>query len=112
MIRELQPLQIDAKGGVLAMRGALNRAEAPQAWKTRQAWLPKENTTEVALDLSGLNTVDSAGLAFFIQLKAALKQQGKTLVLHQVNPQLIAFAKVSGITEAFLNIQSVAEQAT
>lgn len=101
-------LQITQQAGRVKFAGDLNRDQTPQAWANRRTWLPQEKNP-VVLDLSGLKTVDSAGLAMFLQLKAELEQQGKTLELHQANRQLIAFAQVSGITEAFLNIQSVAE---
>ncbi|CUS47422.1 MAG: ABC-type phospholipid uptake system STAS domain protein MlaB [Idiomarinaceae bacterium HL-53] len=79
------------------VRGQLNRNTVPQAWKERRSWSQGEQS--LVLDFSAVESVDSAGLAMLIQLKAELMQQKRELVLHAVNPQLEAFAEVSGVTE-------------
>jgi len=76
--------------------GQLNRTTVPEAWQSRSEW--SQGNDELILDFSRVESVDSAGLAMLIQLKAELSKENRELVLHAVNDQLRAFAEVSGVT--------------
>lgn len=90
-------LTFRAEQNLVHVAGALNRDSVPKAWQERHQWAVGKET--LALDLSKVNAVDSAGLAMLIQLKAELQTQQRKLTLHNVNKQLVAFAAVSGVTE-------------
>ncbi|MCC5855823.1 MAG: STAS domain-containing protein [Idiomarina sp.] len=82
--------------GAVLLNGSLNRSTVPAAWADRAAWC--SDSELMTLDLAGVDSVDSAGLAMLIQLKAELQQRGQQLTLRNVNKQLIQFAEVSGVT--------------
>lgn len=82
--------------GEVQVSGDLNRDSVPQAWSTRDDWLPANS--DVVMDLAGVDHVDSAGLALLIRLKSEIESAGNTLSLRNVNKQLQQFAAVSGVT--------------
>ncbi|MGQ9365504.1 STAS domain-containing protein [Azospirillum sp. ST 5-10] len=44
--------------------------------------------SDVAVDLSGLRTVDSAGLSMLVLLRERLQRSGATMALHRPPPQI------------------------
>lgn len=92
-----QQLDFSPQEQGVRLNGYLNRTTVPKAWRERQQWLPQHNP--VVLDLGGLESVDSSGLAMLIQLKAELNRTQTELNLLNVNEQLHQFAAVSGVTE-------------
>jgi len=84
----------------LAVSGALTFATAGDALGAARSEL--DSHRDVArLDLSGLGTVDSAGLATVLALLAHARSQGRTLAVTQAPAGLLALARVSGV-EALL----------
>lgn len=49
------------------------------------------------LDLSGVPRIDSAGLAFLVELVGRAKKQGKTLQLQSASPQIKGLAHFFGV---------------
>lgn len=90
-------LEFKAAENSIQVAGTLNRNTVPRAWKERFNWLSKDS--EIELDLAQVNSVDSAGLAMLIQLKAELESSQQTLSLKGANEQLNAFAEMSGVTD-------------
>jgi phospholipid transport system transporter-binding protein len=84
-------------GGQVAVHGDLDRNSVPKAWSERSQWVPRSD--EIVLDLSGVQQVDSAGLAMLIRLKSELDARDQVLHLHNTNIQLKQFAEVSGVTD-------------
>ena len=92
-----QRVAFNVTGDSVEVQGALNRETVPQAWQTRSNWYGSSGNLQ--LNLAGLKSVDSAGLAMLIQLKAELQEQGRDSALQNTNEQLRAFAEVSGVTD-------------
>lgn len=90
-------VQFTPQGSAIMVSGALNREGVPAAWRQRQQWIGTDEL--LTLDLKGVESVDSAGLAMLIQLKAELLAAGRDLALQNTNEQLRAFAAVSGVTD-------------
>ena len=91
-----QRVAFNVTGDSVEVQGALNRETVPLAWQTRSNWYGSSGN--LRLNLAGLKSVDSAGLAMLIQLKAELQERGRDLSLQNTNEQLRAFAEVSGVT--------------
>lgn len=94
--QQTEALTFQHKQGAVFLQGGLNRDTVPEAWHTRRDWAAGQAT--LTLNLSGVEKVDSAGLAMLIQLKAELARSKRELALHDVSKQLLAFAEVSGVT--------------
>ncbi|MDX1705203.1 lipid asymmetry maintenance protein MlaB [Pseudidiomarina sp.] len=81
----------------LIFSGVLNRDTVPELWNARSDWLSTDET--LTIDLSGLERVDSAGVAMLLQAKRQLLEQQRKLQLHSPSDQLRAIAEVSGATK-------------
>lgn len=88
-------LDIVKDGGVLRFSGELNR-------DTLMLYSPFKllNTLsgKVIFDFSALSNVDSAGLAWLIQQLGQARKQKLQVEFNKVPSQLLALAKVSGVT--------------
>lgn len=88
-------LNIDKEDNVLRFSGELNR-------DTLMLYSPFKllNTLsgKVIFDFSALSNVDSAGLAWLIQQLSESRKQKLQLELIKVPSQLLALAKVNGVT--------------
>lgn len=93
----IKSVQFTPEGSAIKVSGALNRDGVPEAWRHRRQWIGKSGL--LTLDLEGVDSVDSSGLALLIQLKAELMASGRDLALQNTNEQLRAFAAVSGVTD-------------
>ncbi|TRW50435.1 STAS domain-containing protein [Aliidiomarina halalkaliphila] len=93
----MSALQLTREDTLVRVAGDLDRDQVGAAWSNRSHWMGQEN--ELVMDLSEVEKVDSAGLAFLIQIQAELAQQQRALSLHNVNTQLRQFAAVSGVTD-------------
>ncbi|MBY6095691.1 STAS domain-containing protein [Ferrimonas balearica] len=60
----------------LVVSGDLNQASVPGLWPLSPEWLV---APLVRLELAGLNSIDSAGLALLLELEAVAQQQGQAL---------------------------------
>ncbi|KFZ31208.1 hypothetical protein IDSA_00265 [Pseudidiomarina salinarum] len=81
----------------LVLSGVLNRDTVPGLWASRADWLSADDA--LVVDLSGLDHVDSAGVAMLLQTKRQLMQKDRKLELKSPSEQLRAIADVSGATE-------------
>ena len=90
-------LELIKNNGTVMVTGPLDRDHVGAAWRSRKEWLG--NSGDVNIDLAGVEQVDSAGLAFLIQIKAELGEQNRELSLQNIHTQLRQFAEVSGVTE-------------
>lgn len=88
-------IQLQEQG--LMVQGDLNHNSVASLWQDRKQWLTSSGP--VVFDMSQVVQVDSAGLAFLIQLKAELQQAGRDMQLQGMQEQFWAFAKVNGVVE-------------
>lgn len=81
----------------LRVSGTLDFATAAAALDALRAGL--RDGQRCKLDLSGVETCDSAGMACLLALLADARTQGRTLVLEHVPAGLRTLARVSGVEE-------------
>ncbi|WP_194756249.1 STAS domain-containing protein [Aliidiomarina indica] len=93
----MNALEFTQQDAQVRVAGDLDRNQVGLAWSNRADWMGQEQA--LVLDLSEVKKVDSAGLAFLIQVQAELASHERELSLQNVNTQLRQFAAVSGVTE-------------
>ncbi len=79
-----ESLSWQAEGDTLLLQGELDRDTLLSLWTQRDAVLPGIRF----LDVSGLDRVDSAGVAMMLHICASRAKQGGTLVLTGVTEKL------------------------
>jgi phospholipid transport system transporter-binding protein len=94
--------------GHFTLTGHLNRNTVPSFWLTALVDLAKQgakaNHQPVVLDLSAIEDVDTAGLAWLINLLKACRGQNIPLELQNIPETLINLAKISDV-HSFLSVQ-------
>ncbi|MBN8923039.1 MAG: hypothetical protein BGP10_02790 [Rhodanobacter sp. 68-29] len=85
--------------GTLAVSGVLGFPTAAEAWQTLDGALRAGDRS--TLDLAGVRSCDSAGLACVLAVLAAARVRGQVVSLRHVPDGLRTLAQVSGV-EAFL----------
>jgi len=81
----------------LAARGELTFATAGQALRDGLALLPPAGPCTI--DLAGITSADSAGLAVLIEWLSVAGERGSTLAFEAVPAQLRAIARISDLEE-------------
>lgn len=89
----------DRGGGRCALSGALTLESAPWLWKELEDGGLLGAAVEA--DLSGVDTVDSAGLALLVAWKAYCRRQGNQLVFTGIPERLRALAALTGAEPVF-----------
>ncbi|CUA86922.1 STAS domain-containing protein [Pseudidiomarina woesei] len=83
-------------GGRVALSGQLTRNTVPNIWANRRNWLAGEHEA-LTVDLDAVEKVDSAGIAMLLQIKRALRDTHRELLIVNANQQFKAMLKVSGV---------------
>jgi anti-anti-sigma factor len=84
--------------GVDTLAGVLDRVSAPAVFEAgRKLWASRPRPSDLRLDLSGLERVDSAALATLVAWKGWARARGLRLVYLGAPPALAALARLSGI---------------
>jgi phospholipid transport system transporter-binding protein len=98
--------QADNKAGHFVLRGTLNRETIPHFWPNCLAELAQaqQNCDSLNLDLADIKHIDTAGLAWLLNLLRDTKQQQVTFTLSNVPATLLNLAKISDV-EPFLPLQ-------
>ncbi|MCC2617840.1 STAS domain-containing protein [Aestuariibacter halophilus] len=92
------PTQVEALEQGYRISGTLDRETVVGFWPDRvQALSKAQQDGRVVLDLSDLSRVDSAGLAFLLQLVALLKQNDIRIVFKGIPENLANLAKLSDV---------------
>jgi phospholipid transport system transporter-binding protein len=92
------PFGIGVAGpGRLLARGELSFATAGQALRDGLALLPSSG--HCTIDLAGITSADSAGLAVLIEWLSVAGERGSTLAFEAVPGQLLAIARISDLDE-------------
>ncbi len=87
--------QLDVVGPArLAARGELGFATATEALQSGLALL---GPGQWVVDLAGVSSADSAGLAVLVEWLAAVNERGGTLRFEFVPAQLVAIARISDL---------------
>lgn len=81
--------------GVLALSGALSFATAAAALQALDEALQPGDRAR--LDLAGVSSCDSAGLACLLAVLAEARRRGHTLSLQHITDGLRTLARVSGV---------------
>lgn len=93
-------LQVTSRNdGLIALSGALNRKTVVGAWANAQAELDHYQQKELAvsLDLAGVDHVDTAGLAWLLDLFAQRQAKNQTLSILNTPVSLLKLAKISNV---------------
>ena len=85
--------------GTVAVSGTLGFATATEAWRALDEALRAGDRSR--LDLAGVRSCDSAGLACVLAVLAAARERGRAVGLQHVPDGLRTLAQVSGV-EALL----------
>jgi len=85
--------------GLIALSGALNRTTVVEAWANAQTELDQYQQKElpVSLDLAGVDHVDTAGLAWLLDLFAQRQAKNQTLSILNTPLSLLKLAKISNV---------------
>lgn len=88
-------LSFSIDNGIVGLVGFIDRNTVPQLLKGIE--LDKLNFEQLTLDLSGVEKVDTAGLAWILKVKAHAERSGQVLVLQHVPTQLTDLAELGGV---------------
>lgn len=94
-IAALPPFSTEALQGGVRLHGALVFASATSAFKQLVELLPSSGS--LAVDLSGLDASDSAGLATLVEWRAQAIRRGVHLRFSKPNADLRALARLSDL---------------
>ena len=61
--------------------------------------LEKENATSCVLDMSGLNSIDSAGLGMILLINDAVKKSGKAMSIRGASGQVLKMLDISRFSD-------------
>lgn len=86
----------------LAVSGALLFANAAQALSQLRAALPRGQMGNLNLNLAGLDSADSAGLACVLALMSDVRSRGGTLRVQAVPDGMLALAQVCAVDKLLL----------
>lgn len=89
-------LNIEQQQQRLLFSGVLDRNTLLTFWPFRQL---NHLSGEVVFDLSQLQTIDTAGLAWLLKQLALARQAGLVVQLQHVPEQMLSLAKVSDVLE-------------
>lgn len=91
----------DAHGVVLALRGEVDLATAPQV---EQAIVDavSQGFSQIVVDLAGVEFVDSVGLSMLIRAQRHAESNRGSLILRDLRPQTRRLLEVSGALGAFV----------
>lgn len=91
--------------GTFLLSGQLNRNTVPACWSNSVADIKQAASQQpVIIDMSGISEVDTAGLAWLINLLRDCAAQNLRFTLSAVPTTLINLAKISDV-EGFLPLQ-------
>lgn len=85
---------------IIAFKGSLTRNSVPALWKTRKQWLRDEL---VSVDVSQVEVIDTAGVAFLLEIMKATQGTNPPLKCIGASDQLKQIASVSGV-ESLLSL--------
>ncbi|MGF1804479.1 STAS domain-containing protein [Aliivibrio sifiae] len=80
-------------------KGALDRETVPNIWNKLTQWKP--NITQVKVDLTHVNRIDSAGVVLLLHLIEHAKKQNCHIMLAFVPDQLVTLIKLSNVESLF-----------
>lgn len=96
-------LSIKLESNVFAFSGDLMAVNLAHPWQQRHSeW--QQAGDELEFDLANVNNVDTAGLAWLIELSEECEKAGKKLLIKNLPNSLIKLAKMSD-AEALLPLQ-------
>ncbi len=87
-----------ASNNILSVQGNLDVYSVAEAIKQGSKLLKSNDSFEV-IDLQQVNNMDSAGLAFVIELLKTSKYQKKNLRFKNIPNRMLAVAKVYGLSK-------------
>lgn len=103
----MSDLQVkDQNNGVIAFTGSLNRKTVIDAWQNYQQVLNdlKQKKVEVSFDLGAIEHVDTAGLAWLLNVFAERQKVNQDIAIINTPISLLKLAKISNV-ESILPLQ-------
>lgn len=97
--QDMWTIKVD-KNGTVKMTGEIDYTVTP---KIRTGLLNYIEKTQgpLHLDLSGLNYLDSSGLAVFIEARRHLVEQGRSMVITEVTPEVKKIFQLTQVDKLF-----------
>lgn len=88
----------------LALIGSLDWFTVPTVSKELLEQMSQASDSEITLNLSQLESADTAGLACLVNCSVACKKNGKSLLLKEVPTKILKLAKISDV-DTILTLQ-------
>jgi phospholipid transport system transporter-binding protein len=89
----------ESKFDEICFKGDLEREVVPNIWNKLTQWKP--NITQVKVDLTQVNRIDSAGVVLLLHLIDHAKKQNCHIMLTFVPDQLITLIRLSNVESLF-----------
>lgn len=85
--------------GCFVLAGELNRHTVVKGWPERNKDFQQvaKNNQPIKIDLSGVSHIDTAGLAWLVDMIAEQKKQGLSISLLNCTDSLLKLAKISDV---------------
>ena len=89
-----------ASAEVLALQGALSFETVPGVLAESARYAERPDLPDrLTIDFAAITAVDSSAVALLLEWRRVAQQRGKTLVFVNLPPNLMALAKLYGVSE-------------
>jgi anti-sigma B factor antagonist len=89
-----------SSGALVALTGELDLATAPQL-RACLAPLPEAGESQVVLDLSDLDFIDSTGLSVLVMAFSRTQAAGCAMVIRNPKPAVVRILEITGLASVF-----------
>lgn len=86
--------------GVVVMAGEIDFSVTPQV-RERLLDLVGETDADILLDMAGLDYIDSSGLALLLELRKHLQEDGRSVRVRSISPQVRKLFNLTQLAELF-----------
>jgi anti-sigma B factor antagonist len=94
-------LHIDPERSTVKLGGSFDRRTCPTIRKKLLKFIKKNNPRVVTVDLSGMEAMDSAGIAVLVEVLSALSRRGGKMKLSGLNDTVIRMIHLARLGQAF-----------
>lgn len=92
---------------VVTLRGEIDLQNSPDLRKELLAWLAEGQ--DVVVDLSGVDYIDSSGIACLVEAYQTARHQGGNFSLAAISPAALRVLKLARLDEVFVIHEAVAQ---
>ncbi|MDQ3403307.1 MAG: STAS domain-containing protein [Actinomycetota bacterium] len=97
-------MEINSEGTdsvVISVVGEVDLATAPRLERSLDEALGRSGVTEVKVDLSQVEFMDSAGLRVLVAALRKAKDNGQSLILHRPHDRVRRIIEITGLSDVF-----------